>query len=67
MLLKLKVGIVSDNGLVPRRRQAIIWTNANLFTDAYTLGLYALKPTDGIWQSPAGDCEGVVQGDRGRV
>ena len=27
--------IGSDNGLGPARRQAIIWTNAGLFTDAY--------------------------------
>ena len=27
--------IGSDNGLAPARRQAIIWTNAGLFTDAY--------------------------------
>ena len=27
--------IRSDNGLVPTRRQAIIWTNLGLFTDAY--------------------------------
>ena len=27
--------ISSDNGLVPTRRQAIIWTNGGLFTDAY--------------------------------
>ena len=25
----------SDNGLAPSRRQAIIWTNDGLFTDAY--------------------------------
>ena len=25
----------SDNGLAPRRRQAIIWTNDGYFTDAY--------------------------------
>ena len=27
--------ISSDNGLVPARRQAIIWTNYGYFTDAY--------------------------------
>ena len=27
--------IGSDNGLAPARRQAIIWTNDGLFTDAY--------------------------------
>ena len=27
--------ISSDNGLAPARRQAIIWTNDGLFTDAY--------------------------------
>ena len=27
--------IGSDNGLAPPRRQAIIWTNDGLFTDAY--------------------------------
>ena len=27
--------IVSDNGLAPARRQAIIWTNGDYFTDAY--------------------------------
>ena len=25
----------SDNGLAPTRRQAIVWTNAGLITDAY--------------------------------
>ena len=27
--------IGSDNGLAPARRQAIIWTNDDKFTDAY--------------------------------
>ena len=27
--------IGSDNGLAPARRQAIIWSNDGLFTDAY--------------------------------
>ena len=27
--------IVSDNGLAPTRRQAIIWSNGGKFTDAY--------------------------------
>ena len=27
--------IVPDNGLAPARRQAIIWTNYDYFTDAY--------------------------------
>ena len=30
-----KSSIDSDNGLEPTRRQAIIWTNADYFTDAY--------------------------------
>ena len=30
----------SDNGLAPARRQAIIWTNAGLFTDASVLTLF---------------------------
>ena len=29
------VGIGSDDGLVPNKRQAIIWTNGAEFTDAY--------------------------------
>ena len=28
-------GIVSDNGLAPTRRQAIIWSNDGKFIDAY--------------------------------
>ena len=28
-------GIGSDNGLVPARWQAIVWTNDGYFTDAY--------------------------------
>ena len=27
--------IGSDNGLTPARRQAIVWTNDGMFTDAY--------------------------------
>ena len=29
------VSIGADNGLAPSRREAIIWTNADQFTDAY--------------------------------
>ena len=32
-----KVSIVSGSGLVPNRRQVIIWTNVAKFTDAYML------------------------------
>ena len=30
-----QVNIGSGNGLVPKRQQAITWTNAALFNDAY--------------------------------
>ena len=33
--IKLNSSIGSDNGLALTRRQAIIWTNDVLFTDAY--------------------------------
>ena len=28
-------GIGLDNGLAPKRREAIVWTNADQFIDAY--------------------------------
>ena len=38
--------IGSDSGLVPTRRQAIIWTNDDYFTDTYaSLGLNELNFT----------------------
>ena len=37
--------IGSGNGLVPTRRQAIVWTNDGKFADAYmSLGLNELMP-----------------------
>ena len=33
--LTIYYSIGLDNGLVPARRQALIWTNAGKFTDAY--------------------------------
>ena len=35
--------IGSDNGLAPSRRQAIIWNNDDLFTDAYMRHLASMS------------------------